>query len=228
MKRIIAIILALILLSVSVGTVNAETTNEPAKPANTNMIQYKLGQYLKEMCSGAEVPLTFYEELFTHRNDAGEADWVLIHAYSDIEEPWVACSVFNHRITVDDGWTAPFNACYGLYDYQEDMFFDLTNDYSLYDKYTGLSEVIDRFGPGRLSGDIDRDNEISIIDATIIQRCLVEIMPFPEDDELPPYSNASFLSYAPRYYSDFNRDGERTILDATAIQRHLVGLTAVA
>ena len=57
-------------------------------------------------------------------------------------------------------------------------------------------------------GDADGDGEVTIIDATAIQRWLAD-MPVSE----------CILSYA-----DFDGDGEVTILDATAIQRYLAGL----
>ena len=72
-----------------------------------------------------------------------------------------------------------------------------------------------------LIGDLDRDDEISIIDVTLIQRCEVKIREYPEDDSF--YVTDDF-GKKERYYSDFNRDYERDVLDATCIQRYLVGL----
>lgn len=74
-------------------------------------------------------------------------------------------------------------------------------------------------------GDIDGDDSISILDATMIQRCEIHVADYPEKD----WINESDLvddSFKPiHYYSDFNRDGERNILDATCIQRYLIGAT---
>lgn len=70
-------------------------------------------------------------------------------------------------------------------------------------------------------GDIDGDDEITVIDATIIQRCDIRIQSFPEDDEI--YAGGDFENTL-KYYSDFNRDGERDILDATCVMRYSVGL----
>ena len=63
---------------------------------------------------------------------------------------------------------------------------------------------------GCLLGDSDTDGEVSILDATYIQRYLAEL-PIDKFD-----SDAA----------DADEDGEVTILDATAIQRHLAGLPA--
>ena len=61
---------------------------------------------------------------------------------------------------------------------------------------------------GYLLGDADSDNEVTILDATTIQR------------KLAGYTLTAFDSAA----ADSDEDGELTILDATAIQRFLVSL----
>ena len=78
----------------------------------------------------------------------------------------------------------------------------------------------DELGGGRLIGDLDRDNELSVIDVTIIQRCEVNIRDYPADDEIK--ADDGLWRYSVKYYSDFDRDGERTILDATRLQRYLI------
>ena len=57
--------------------------------------------------------------------------------------------------------------------------------------------------------DVDLDGEVTILDATAIQRGLVGL---------------SALSEVQWLVADADRDGEATILDATTIQRYLVGL----
>lgn len=60
-----------------------------------------------------------------------------------------------------------------------------------------------------LRGDADLDGEVTIIDATLIQRWLVGIMELSDDALLA---------------ADVDDDGEPTILDVTLIQRWLVGI----
>ena len=74
----------------------------------------------------------------------------------------------------------------------------------------------------QMMGDIDHDNDISIIDATIIQRCEANISNYPETDRIDILDESALNGV--KYYSDFNRDGERDIVDATCIQRYLVGI----
>ena len=72
-------------------------------------------------------------------------------------------------------------------------------------------------------GDVDHDGELSIIDATHLQRFLVDIEELEYDTAPFEHCSADFGENQ-KYISDFNRDGERDITDVTAIQRHLVGL----
>ena len=63
-----------------------------------------------------------------------------------------------------------------------------------------------------LLGDVDGDGEVTIIDATYIQRVLADL-------PVQAYNAAA---------ADTDRDGEVTILDATNIQRYIAGLSAPA
>ena len=62
---------------------------------------------------------------------------------------------------------------------------------------------------GYILGDADGDGEVSILDATYIQRALVGVGVPSDFDELA---------------ADVDGDGEMTILDVTCIQRYLVGI----
>ena len=62
-------------------------------------------------------------------------------------------------------------------------------------------------------GDADQDYEVTILDATRIQRFLVGL---------------ADMTTRVRRLADADRDGEVTILDATRIQRYLVGLSELA
>ena len=180
----------------------------------------KLCEYQREISFGYDSLIDPYEELYTHYDENGEADWVLLYAVGGGEEPWTACKIFNHRVYWKDTTYSLFEFGMGLYDVKEDTFKDISRmtDYNAYD---GLAEAIDQYGKGVLLGDIDRDDEISVLDVTILQRCIAKIMKYPENDTIEAYSS----SYTDiRYYSDFNRDGERDLLDATCIQRYLAGL----
>ena len=74
----------------------------------------------------------------------------------------------------------------------------------------------------KLIGDADGDNDLTILDATAIQRIIAELCDPHPSDSLPEIGYPKKLACV----SDMDRDGQRTILDATAIQRTLVGLDA--
>ena len=67
-------------------------------------------------------------------------------------------------------------------------------------------------------GDVDFDYEITIKDATAIQKHLAEIEILEKDYT---FADENGVRY---HLSDFDRDGERTIKDATAIQKYIAGL----
>ena len=72
--------------------------------------------------------------------------------------------------------------------------------------------IIENTNTATILGDVDGDGEVTIIDATYIQRVLADL-------PVQAYNAAA---------ADTDRDGEVTILDATNIQRYIAGLSAPA
>ena len=86
------------------------------------------------------------------------------------------------------------------------------NNYEIYDKDLNPVEFSISNGSisvtqssAKLLGDVDGDGEVTIIDATLIQRYLVQLKVYAFDEEA----------------ADSDGDGEITIVDATFIQRWL-------
>lgn len=180
----------------------------------------KLISYLIERGYGEYI--TDLECLYAHDAPNGETDWALMHVYVGAPYPWYGMGIIGNRVIVS-GTYPVFTFGMALYDVKEDAFYDL---YTMtdYDRYEGLAEALDRYGKGKLLGDIDGDDEISIIDVTILQRCEAKIREYPESDWIVESDVVNDVFKPIHYYSDFNRDGERNILDATYVQRYLVGL----
>ena len=92
----------------------------------------------------------------------------------------------------------------------------LMNDYQYFEDEMDAAWVVLRFNIGEVEiagerfilGDADGDGEVTILDATAIQRTLAGL------------PTESFIDKA----ADADEDGELTILDATAVQRWLAGL----
>lgn len=155
-----------------------------------------------------------YDEMFEHHDAAGKVDWVLLRVESYLQLTSIYQAIIGNRVVTRPSVGAPFDSGYGVYDVKQDRFIPL--DGKTVEEYNGLQKTFDELGEGKLLGDIDGDDSITVIDATMMQRCAAKIAEYPPEDEMgAPIGNI-------RCYSDFNRDGERDILDATAIQRYLI------
>lgn len=188
-----------------------------ADPDPTLHFSDKFAKY----CASQSEEVSDYDELYYHRGNDGELDWVLLYAHGGWPDPWYGMGIIGNRVIVS-GTYPVFTFGMGLYDVKKDAFYDL---YALkaYDHYDGLAEAIDRYGKGKLLGDLDGDDSITILDATMIQRCEINAADYPESDWINESELVDDVFKPIHYYSDFNRDGERNILDATCIQRYLIG-----
>ncbi|MBQ9742078.1 MAG: hypothetical protein IJV88_00185 [Ruminococcus sp.] len=86
----------------------------------------------------------------------------------------------------------------------------------------GIENAFEEAGVGRLVGDMDLDRELTVKDATNIQKCIAGLMEFSADDFILAFEGAEDAPL--QYISDFNRDCERNVKDATAIQKFIAGL----
>lgn len=170
--------------------------------------------------------LESYAELYDHIGKNGEVDWAIVKAVkkgADFERLFHRDSIrpyyweFGNRIMQTDWEGSIFKFDVGFYSVEDKRFYDL-NDPEIY-KLDCLERYWTEMGFGRLIGDMDGDNALTVIDATRIQRCQIGVMSYPSDDKVIPND---MVGKNLEYYSDFDQDGERGIIDATAIQRYLV------
>ena len=157
-----------------------------------------------------------YDEPYYHTDENGDINWALIYASTFPADPIIGRIVFCDVVIESDCAYTPFIIRYGLYDKKADEFYRL--DEVDVTKYDNLEEVVKEIAKQsvRIIGDADGDNELSVMDATFIQKALVGLCDFSFDDFFGEYNTLPI-----DYLSDFDRDGERTILDATAIQLKL-------
>ena len=116
----------------------------------------------------------------------------------------------------------PFQFDYAVYDVKQNRFVSLENAY-VGSAYSGLPEALDEMNIGRLRGDIDKDNALTVNDATEMQRCFAEFRSFSYDDKAEGGELPWQIHNTPVYISDMNQDCKRDIRDVTAIQRRVAG-----
>lgn len=160
-----------------------------------------------------------YSELYYHSDNNGDVDWVLITGEEEAVFPEPLYQVIGNRVIIEEQQTAPFGFGMAVYSVTQDKVSPIYD--GMLSQYDGLEEAFNEYGCGKLIGDSDGDGSITILDATVIQRCLASLRDYPAGDVIQPYGE---VDGALKYYSDFNRNGEREILDATAIQRNLANL----
>lgn len=224
MKRIIAIVLSVLLvLSCGIITVFAQTNDTAQESQDMYREKFK-EKYIRYSWQNSWT----YNELYHHYDESGSVDWVLVQAHYGLNtDNGDRILVRGHRVVLVCPYISgteqiPFVNGYAVYDVKQDEFIDITNpNVSAYD---GFGDAYDQYGIGRFIGDVDGDYEISVTDATIIQRCDAVLCDYPEDDEIESHLHSPYI-IEQKYYSDFNRDGERNILDATCIQRYLIGMS---
>ena len=203
MKRIISIILiAVMLLALSATTSFAETNY---LYENRFFEQYVEGSGYEDYYNYAEC---YYHHIDENDPDS-EIDWVLVHCNINLEE-MIYTAVIGNRVYVGShGY--PFGVNYAVYDVKLDCFIGV-DTYQVLEKYEDLEDVINnkvRFG--ELLGDTDSDECLSILDATTLQRGLVN----------GEYTYEYSMEYN---VADFDLDYNVTVMDATAIQMHLAGI----
>lgn len=183
---------------------------DPPVSVSENYRKLLLSQY---RLSDAQV--SSFDVLCEHLTESGSVDWALVRV-SVAEAAAPAYYEFGNRVLTSDKSGSPFTFGVGLFDAQHGRFFDITDRRA--EDYPELEAVWTVGGDGRLIGDMDGDNALTVSDVTLIQRCQAEMISYPEDD-INPHAVGHPDSVA--FFSDFDHDGERGIIDATMIQRFL-------
>ena len=168
-----------------------------------------------------------YRELYYHYTADDTVDWALVYFLASPAADECISVIFADRIILEAVQSAVFLGGYGVYDVAADDFYTLHSLRDEPDRYPGLVEAVWEQKVGRPLGDADGDNELTILDATRIQRVLAGLA--ETDIEIEAIWNFidSYEAHAnvgPCGFSDADKDGEVTILDATRIQRKLAGL----
>lgn len=189
---------------------------QPYQPYSDLKYEDKFNLYFNRNYTGE---ILVYDELYYHQSEDGTIDWALVSATSNLIEPKLTYAVFGERVYTSNNIMSPFSIGYGIYDVDKDEFIDLCMviKSGTQNEYNGLSEQVSSLKIGKLIGDMDGDDKISIKDATYIQKCLANINSFPDNDKIEGLN----LTEEIVFFSDFNRDGIRNILDVNDLQKAL-------
>lgn len=219
MKRFLAVLLSLSLL-LGVGVTAAYADEKPMERYEARFKQiaasYTWGEddfdyFYHEIAD-------YYSELTDPAAEGAEPDWVLVNAWGPAKEPWYTYTMVGDRVLLGSG-SFPFGHDYGIYDVRRDTFTSLESAWQ-WGAYPELHRIVEENKLGYPVGDADMDHELTVLDATRIQRIIADLAEPLENDSWPgwyPYANLNYIS-------DYDRDGERTVLDATGVQRKLADL----
>lgn len=163
----------------------------------------------------------YYRELDYHFNSEGDLDWVFFEGYPNFVSQWTVVMEIDGRVLTGSR-SGEFFFGFGVYDAIEDKFYDIYDIRDNPEQFEGLTDLLSKYRIGRLIGDVDQDNCISVLDATGIQKSLAGLGEIKDDQIIgfDPKLQDHHLSF----FSDYDRDGTTTILDATHIQKHLASL----
>lgn len=205
MKKIICVLLIAISAAFAVFPASAARATLD-EPQDNNRLYYDRYTAVYPGDSGYGHP---YEELayYYESEDQDEPAWILAAAIFDGRPmaPLYYIIKCPDRFFYIGSQDTPFKSMYGVYDFKDNKWMDVTEALQS-QSYVGLEKACSKNRIGTLYGDVDSDYELTILDATHIQRHLAGL-----------YKVSVFSG-------DYDSDGEVTILDATHIQRKLAGL----
>ncbi|MBE6737826.1 MAG: hypothetical protein E7566_04140 [Ruminococcaceae bacterium] len=238
MKKILCMVLiAVMLMSVCLITISAEvvaensgeTINTPPTSTADEADNWLFFQLFSDRFAYPEDrdPVAFYEELYYHYDENGNVEWALIYGGKTLHEPWnmKCCAVLEDRVIRDPHKIIGVFSCdYGIYDVNKQDFFDIGTAMEDEKYHDEIYAYLNENNIGEIIGDMDNDRKLTVKDATYIQKCLANIIEFPESDAVSAdfWYTEGYGHLA--YISDFNRDDVRNIKDATAIQKYLAGV----
>lgn len=230
MKKLVSVLLSMsIILSlciVSITSSGAETT------VDSRLDEFKK-QVLGENYEDYLAPV-FYEELYEYYSESNHTDtpdWIFGKGYTDMEASY-SKGVFKEYLIYGD-YCYPYLLGFFVYDPDENTFYDIEQAWDM--NFENLNYAFEEYIKNNQEdnvemrciyriGDSDADCELTVMDATYIQRALAQLEEF---SVLDTYIGA-FQHYGKElnYISDYDFDGSITVMDATAIQMKLAKVEA--
>lgn len=168
-----------------------------------------------------------YEEVYYHADPRfgyfNQHDWVLISGRSLVPTEGNYYGVFDD-VVMYSSEDYPFAFGYGVYDCAEDTYYSIAEAWNR--DYPDLHDVfINRIASETnvdLLGDADHDGNLTILDATMTQRFLVDMTDLEESSWWFKHYGCNFGNRLTSL-ADYDADGSVDAIDVTRIQRALIG-----
>lgn len=186
---------------------------------NTHVYDYKLEEFMRIKYQ----EYFSYSELYYHAVSDVCTDWALVYVEPKIPNAGSSYGVFD-EVLISNTVYYPFKFGYGVYDCVNNKFYSITQAWDM--DFDDLHDVFVHVVKSRgayLLGDADRDGELTVLDATHLQRFTVHAEELEYDEYATAHKSHSFGPEI-KYLTDFNCDGDRDIIDVTLIQRQVTGL----
>ncbi len=176
---------------------------------------------------------SYYKELYHHYSETGDIDWVFVYGTTECSEPMICYFQVGNRLINTPNALIPFSLGYGIYDVEENKFYDIT----LVWKNEKYKEAVKQFEKecdnGFVDytalvkiGDMNNDGYITVGDATYLQKCLAGLEDYPVTPELQIFIDqkvgndpSGYETFNINDFYDVNKDGTVSIGDATKLQR---------
>lgn len=182
---------------------------------------------------GGDIENYMYKPLYYHYPTAttdeaseDEPDYLLLFAGCNYMSPAYSAASFGDRYLVQE-----YNI---YYPYTLGMYILTTKDMKVYNlreawdmEIDGIEDVFTDYGLGEIRGDSDGDDEITVKDATYIQKCIAGIQKFQEREYVEGFGEPDQKDkegFFSGRVSDMNMDGTVNVKDATAIQKFVAGI----
>lgn len=184
------------------------------EPRYIDRLSWNIGEYI-------------YYNKYDHYGDTEDAtpDYVLAFSGENVCSPAYSAGGFGDKYLLQEyNIYYPYTLGYHIITTEDMKVYTLREAWDA--QIEGIEDVFEDFGLGEKRGDSDGDGEITIKDATLVQKCIAKLEKFTEYEYVSGFAEKGQGEDGMFHdrISDMNRDGEVDIKDATAIQKYIAGI----
>ncbi len=164
-------------------------------------------------------------QYYSATGDESTPDYILAFSGENVCSPAYSAGAFGDKYLLQEyNIYYPYTLGYHIITTEDMKVYTLREAWDA--QLDGIEAVFEDFGLGEKRGDSDRDGEITIKDATLIQKCIAKLEKFTEYEYVSGFAERGQGKDGMFHdrISDMNRDGEVNVKDATAIQKHVAGI----